>query len=77
MTGALLYRQTEIIGIGNSYVDVTLDHSFPDDNYVVGVELSAFEDYNITNQINTGFRFNISSAPVYSTQPVSFTVYHE
>ncbi len=77
MPGPIIYRQTAVIGVGASYVDVTLDHPFNDADYVVGVELTSFQNFYVMNQTSTGFRLVISTPSVYSTQPVGFLIYHE
>lgn len=77
MPGAILYRQTGTVVEGATTLAVTLDHTFADTNYTVGVELSYQTSFWITNKTSTGFTLNVGTAgPAYGAA-VAFILFHE
>ena len=76
MAEAIIYRQTATLTVGNTYVDVTLDHSFSDTSYTIAVEIPYQTSWWITNKTSTAFRFNVGTINAYN-QTINFIIYHE
>ena len=74
MSPAILYKQT--VSVNGSSTSVTLDHSFSNANYTVGVEMPYNCDYSITNKTSTGFTLNVNPAPMYGAVNFKLTIFY-
>ena len=76
MAAAIDYIQRTTLPAGNASVTVTLNRSFPDNDYHIA-EMCVYQTSGwFTNVTGTSFVFNVGTSSAYD-RPIKFRVFHE